>query len=198
LPKVLAACVLLTVATAAQAQNLEIGTAVSAACLGSDGSVCGNGTHPLLAARASWWVSDRVELTARFGRTSLPSRQFTQSFPVPVEVSIKDRSRNFFSGLFTYHFRPGTEVGPMVGVGSGAFADVDRVECRPVDCAPGTGLPPGGEHRRWRTDVIFLLGLTGIIGENWVWRGGLMTHAFANDHNSTIETFAGIGYRFGL
>jgi hypothetical protein len=47
------------------------------------------------------------------------------------------------------------------------------------------------------TDVILLAGLAGPIGDRWTWRSGCLSHRFANDHHSTIELFAGLGYRFG-
>lgn len=188
----------LALATPAAAQVVEAGTSLSAACLGSDGSVCGNGTHPMLALHASWWAGDQVELMARVGRTRLPSRHFTQPFPLPLDVSITDRSRDFVSAMLLYHFRRGaTNVRPMIGLGSGAFARAERVACSPSACETSAGLPQSGMHRHWRPDVIVAAGLSGIVAERWVWRGGVITHALANDHNSTIETFVGIGYRFG-
>ena len=189
--------VLLAAATSAAAQVVEVGTSISAACLGSEGSVCGGGTHPLVAGHASWWAADRIELTARIGRTVLPSRSFTQTFPFDVDVAITDRARDYVSGLFVYHFRRGESVRPMLGFGAGAFAFVDQVTCQPLDCESVPGLPPSGSSRRWQRDVIFTAGLSGIIRERWVWRGGVITHQFAAEHHSTVETFVGIGYRFG-
>lgn len=190
--------IILVAAVPTAAQVVEVGTSISAACLGSDGSACGNGTHPMLAVHASWWAAEHIELTARVGRTRLPSRQFAQPFPPGLDVSITDRSRDFVSGMLFYHFRRGkTDVRPMIGVGSGAFAHVDRVACSPVACETSPGLPPDGMNRHWRPDVIIAGGFSGIIAGRWVWRGGVITHAFANDHNSTVETFVGLGYRFG-
>jgi hypothetical protein len=184
-------------ATAAGAQGFEVGMSLATACLGSDGSVCGGGNHPLVAAHASWWAADRIELMARIGRTVLPSRQFTHSFPVEIDVSITDRARDYVSGLFIYHFRRGNNVRPMLGIGAGAFAFVDRVACQPVDCGSNPGLPPSGSSRRWQEDILFSAGLSGVVRDRWIWRGGVITHAFARDHHSAIETFVGVGYRFG-
>jgi hypothetical protein len=47
-------------AGAAEAQRIEVGANVASACLGSDGSACGNGTHPLIGAHVSWWGHHRA------------------------------------------------------------------------------------------------------------------------------------------
>jgi len=193
---ILALCCLAGASIAA-AQDVEVGGSVAAACLGSDGSACGSGTHALLGAHVSWWIDDRVEVSGRVARVARPDHHFTQSFPSALEVSITDRSRDFLSAAVIYHFRRGGRVRPMLGAGSGAFAHVERVACQPLACELSPGLPPSGAQRRWRPDVIVVAGLSGTAGKRWTWRAGWLTHSFANDHNSTIETFAGVGYRFG-
>ena len=193
---VLALCCLAGARFAA-AQDVEVGASVAAACLGSDGSACGSGTHALAGAHVSWWMDDRVEVMGRLARVARPDRHFRQTFPLELDVSITDRSRDFLSGAVVYHFRRGSRVRPMLGVGSGVFADADRVVCQPVACEQSGGLPQSGSHRRWKADLIVLAGLSGRVGGRWSWRAGWLTHSFANDHNSTIETFASVGYRFG-
>jgi hypothetical protein len=46
-------------------------------------------------------------------------------------------------------------------------------------------------------DAIVLAGLSGTIRDRWVWRGGWLSHRFANDENSTAECFVALGCRFG-
>jgi hypothetical protein len=178
-------------------QVVEVGANVAAACLGSDGSPCGSGTHPLVGAHASWWVTEGLELTGRVGHVGRPSRTFETTFPVLAQVTVDDRSRDFVSALVVHHFRRDLPVRPWLGAGYGVFADAQRVRCEPLACAQVPGSPPEGSQRRWRTDVILALGLSGLVGERWAWRAGCLSHRFANDENSTIETFAGVGYRFG-
>lgn len=185
------------VAAPAAGQVIEVGGNVAGACLGSDGSACGGGTRPLVGAHVSWWVTEGVELSGRVGRVSRPSRAFETTFPVETRISIDDRSREFVSALFVYHFRHELDVRPWVGAGSGIFADAQRVTCQPIACAQQPGSPPEGFERRWDVDVILGVGLSGVIAERWSWRVGCLSHRFANDENSTIETFLGVGYRFG-
>lgn len=184
-------------ATAAAAQTVEVGGSVAAGCLGSDGSVCGGGTHPLIGAHAGWWAADRIELSARVARVGRPPFRSSTVFPTTVEFEVTDRSSEFVSAMFIYHFRAGKAVRPMLGFGSGGFARAERVTCRPAGCGGVRGLPPEGAHRRWLLDQILVAGLSGFVGDRWVWRGGWLAHRFANDENSTIETFVGMGYRFG-
>jgi len=184
------------VSTAATAQVVEIGGSLASACLGSDGSLCGNGHRPMVAAYASLWPSERIELTLRASRVPLYSVGINPPFPTPVSVSVTRRSRQFVSGLFTYHFRPGQRIRPMLGIGAGGYAQAQNVQCQPEDCSAVPGIPPVGHNRSWMPDVILLAGLAGPIGDRWTWRGGWLSHRFLNDHHSTIEWFAGLGYRF--
>lgn len=187
----------LLVAGWAAGQVVEVGGHVAAACVGSDGSACGGGTEPLLGAHVSWWVTDGVELSGRFGRVGRPSRVTEMTFPVQTRITIADRSREFVSLVFAHHFRRDLAVRPWLGVGSGFFADAQRVTCQPVSCVEQPGSPPEGFTRNWDVDLILGGGLSGVIKERWAWRVGVLTHRFANDENSTIETLAGVGYRFG-
>ena len=183
--------------TTATAQVVEVGGSLASACLGSDGSMCGSGHRPMAAAYASLWPSEGVELTFRLSRVPLTSFGINTTFPTPVSMAVTRRSRQYISGLFTYHFRRGESIRPILGFGFGGYAQAQNVQCQSQDCSGVPGLPPEGHNRTWMTDVILLAGLSGPIGDRWTWRGGWLSHRFANDHHSTIELFAGIGYRFG-
>lgn len=193
-------------AGAAMAQKLEVGGTVAAGCLGSDGSICGGGTSPLVGAHASVWAANRVELTARVARAG------REDYSLPLsgqrELVVTNRSRSFVSFVFVYHFMEGRPVRPMFGLGSGWYSDARHVACRPASCEPPppstvaggvvvSAVPDLGAFRDWDTDIIVVLGLSGTVRERWVWRGGWQSHRFANDENSTEEFFAGVGYRFG-
>jgi hypothetical protein len=182
---------------ATDAQVMEVGATIAAGCLGSDGSACGNGYHTMPAAHASWWMGDRVELSARVARVALPNYRAMTVFPAVVTFEVTDRSREFVSGLFMYHFRRGKAVRPMLGFGSGGYAHSQRVRCEPTACGGIAGVPPEGQRRTWMTDVILAAGVSGNIRSRWVLRGGWLGHRFANDENSAIELFVGAGYRFG-
>jgi len=181
----------------AEAQVVEVGATIAAGCVGSDGSACGTGTHPMPGAHASWWIDDRVELGARVSRVGLPPYRGTTVFPTTVTFEVTDRSREFVSTVVAYHFRRGKAVRPAVGFGSGGYAHSQRVRCEPVGCGGVAGLPLEGHRRMWMKDVIVFAGVSGELGSGWVLRSGCVTHRFANDENSTIELLVGLGYRLG-
>ena len=183
--------------TTATAQVVEVGGSLANACLGSDGSICGSGHQPMVAAYASLWPSESVELTLRVSRVSLDSFGINTTLPTPISMSVTRRSRQYLSGLFTYRFRRGQNIRPMLGFGFGGYAASQNVQCQSQNCSGVPGLPPEGHNRTWMTDVILIAGLAGPIGDRWSWRTGCLSHRLANDHHSTIELFAGLGYRFG-
>ena len=192
------ACSLLALGSAAVAQTLEVGGRVAAGCVGSDGSICDDGTHPLLGAHASLWVTDGVELSAGFSRLFLPDQRFAAFDAPAIEIERTDRKRDLLSFLLVYHFMRDSPVRPMLGLGSGWFSDAQRTACRPAGCE--TQLRPGpdlGQFRTWDVDVLFVVGLSGEVGERWIWRGGWQSHRFANDENSTQQVFVSAGYKFG-
>jgi hypothetical protein len=108
--------------TLAAAQAVGIGGSVAAGCLGSDGSVCGGGTRPLVGAHVGWWPTDWTELDLRVSFIGLPSYSFQTEFPVKVRGTVADRSRTFVSAMFIHHFLHDRPVRPMLGFGSGGFA----------------------------------------------------------------------------
>ena len=193
---VFAACLTL-VSTTATAQVVEIGGSLAGTCLGSDGSLCGGGHRPMTAVYASLWPSESIELTLRASRVPLTSVGINPPFPTPVSVAVTRRARAFVSGLFTYHFRRGQSIRPMLGVGVGGYAQAQNVQCQSQSCSGVPGIPPEGHNRTWMSDVILLAGLSGPIGKRWTWRGGWLSHRLLNDQHSTIELFAGLGYQFG-
>ena len=194
---ILLAAALALVPALADAQVVEVGATIAAGCLGSDGSACGTGTHPMPGAHASWWIGDRVELTGRVARVALPPFRATSVFPNTVTFEVTDRSREFLSTLIVYHFRRGKVLRPVLGLGSGGYVHSQRVRCEPIGCGGVAGIPPEGRRRTWMTDAILIAGVSGGLGTRWILRGGCLAHRFANDENSTVELFAGVGYRFG-
>jgi hypothetical protein len=183
------------VSTTAIAQTWEVGGSVASACLGSDGSLCGSGTHPLIGVHASWWIDDRFEISMRAARVAVPSFEFEAVDAGTVRIT--DRSQGFLSAMFIYHFAHEQRVRPILGLGTGAIARSERVLCEPSRCSEMLGLPPEGPPRKWMKDVILIAGLSGTATPRWVWRAGWLSHRFGNDENSTNELFAAIGYRFG-
>ena len=77
-------------------------------------------------------------------------------------------------------------------------SDASRTSCQPAGCqAVLRSGPLLGQYRTWDVDAIFVVGLSGAVGDRWVWRGGWQSHRFGNDENSTQQFFVGAGYRFG-
>ena len=192
-------CCLFASAGPAAAQTIEVGGRVGAGCVGNDGSVCGGGTSPLAGAHASLWLDDRYEISAsaaHLGRESIAYRATSDPFPIDIEVT--DRSRDFISLLFVYHFMKHRPVRPMLGVGSGWYSDAERVACQPAGCSIHLrGGPLLGQYRDWNIDAVFVVGLSSAIGDRWVLRGGWQSHRFGNDENMTQECFVSAGYLSG-
>lgn len=189
-------CLILT-STVAAAQPWEVGGTVALACIGSDGSMCYQNSGPLVGAHVSRWFDDRMEIAGRWSRVGVPSFDGQTGFPVTLNYAVTDRSREFLSALFIYHFRHELAVRPMLGGGTGLYGESQLVACEPLRCAEVPGLPPEGRNRNWMQDVTFLVGLSGTPAPRWVWRLGWQAHRFGNDHNHTSEFFASVGYRFG-
>ena len=185
------------IATTGSAQTLEVGGSLAAGCLGSDGSACGSGTHPMPAAHAAFWLTDRTDIWLRLAHVGQPDYGFETVFPIPTRGRVTDRSRQFLSALVVHHFGRAPAVRPMLGAGSGWIAGRQRVTCEPPGCGRQPGAPREGRFREGMADVILLAGLSGSVGDRWVWRGGWLSHRFANDENSASELFVALGYRLG-
>jgi hypothetical protein len=181
-------------AGAAAAQRLEVGGTVAAGCTGSEDSLCGRGPLPSVGGHASVWAGNRIELSGRVARLGIEDYSYTLA---PFEIDVTNQSRSFVSFLFVYHFMEGSPVRPMLGLGSGWYSESQRVACRPAGCQTQLRFGPLlGDYREWDVDAIFVVGLSGVVRERWVWRGGWQSHRFGNDENSTHEFFGGLGYRF--
>jgi hypothetical protein len=184
------------VAASASAQTVELGGRFGVGCAGSEDSLC-SGASPLFSVHASVWAGDSVELSTQFARINREDLAF-RAFDVPVDITVTDRKRDFVSLLFVYHFTKNRLVRPMIGLGSGWYSDASRTSCQPAGCQ--TVLRSGpllGQYRTWDVDAIFVVGLSGDVGDRWAWRGGWQSHRFGNDENSTQQFFVGAGYRFG-
>jgi hypothetical protein len=184
------------VAASAFGQTVEVGGRFGAGCAGSEDSLC-SGAAPLLGVQAGVWAGDSVELGAQFARIAREDLAF-RAVDVPVDITVTDRKRDFVSFLFLYHFTKNRSVRPMLGLGSGWYSDASNTSCQPAGCrAILRSGPLLGQYRTWHVDAIFVVGLSGEIGDGWVWRGGWQSHRFGDDENSTQQFFAGAGYRFG-
>lgn len=190
-------CSLLCVAGGAAAQTVEVGGRVGTGCKGSEDSLCSGGTGVLFGGHVSWWANERVELSSALTRVTLPTTEFRFN---EIEVFTTDRKRDFVSLLFIYHFLEGRPVRPMLGIGSGWYADASRTGCRPAGCETVLRNPGGpllGQYRAWDIDAVFVVGLSGMLTDRWVIRGAWQSHRFGNEENMTQQFFTAVGYRFG-
>lgn len=196
---VMTLCILTVMTANATSQTLEAGGTVGAACIGNDGVFCdpAESRQLLFGGHVSLWLAERMELSMRVARLDRRPLRYRATQDPAVEVTIDDRSREFVSFLFIYHFLHDRPVRPSVGLGSGWFADAARVSCQPVGCEQLLPSQRFGKDRIWRVDAIWQIGLSGTVRERWVWRGGWQAHRFANDENSTEELFVSVGYRLG-
>jgi hypothetical protein len=185
------------VPTIAAAQPLEAGGSIARGCLGSDGSICGSGSRPMVAGHVTWWLTDRTDLGLRVAHVGPPDYRFETVFPVVIRGAVTDRSRRFVSVLLVHHFTRATTVRPVLGLGSGWIVRSEQVACEPPGCGQAAGLPREGRHHDRMVDVIAVAGLSGTVKDRWVWRGGWLSHRFGNDENSTSEFFVALGYRLG-
>ena len=190
-------CLVAGGAARVSAQTVELGGRLGTGCVGSEDSLC-SGASPLFGLQASLWAGDSVELSVQFARINREALAF-RAFDVPVDITVTDRKRDFVSLLFVYHFMKDRSVRPMLGLGSGWYSDASRTSCQPAGCqAILRSGPLLGQYRTWDVDAIFVVGLSGDVGNRWIWRGGWQSHRFGNDDNSTQQFFVGAGYRFGL
>jgi hypothetical protein len=191
------AIALCLVAADASAQTVELGGRFGVGCGGTEDSLC-SGASPLVGVNASLWAGDSVELGAQFARLNREDLAFRAGV-VPVDITVTDRKRDFVSLLFVYHFLKGRPLRPMLGLGSGWYSDASRTSCQPEGCRVILRSGPLlGQYRTWDLDAIFVVGLSGDVGDRWVWRGGWQSHRFGNDENSAQQFFVGAGYRFGV
>lgn len=61
----------LTISAPAAAQVAEVGVGISRACVGSEGSVCGDDIGPMWSTHASLCLDDRLEIGLRLAALSL-------------------------------------------------------------------------------------------------------------------------------
>jgi hypothetical protein len=184
-------------AASASAQTVELGGRFGVGCAGTEDSLC-TGASPLFGVNASVWTGASLELSAQYARISREDLAF-RAFDDPVDITVKDRKRDFVSFFFVYHFMKNRAVRPMLGLGSGWYSEASRSSCQPAGCQTVLRFGPVlGQYRTWDVDAIFVMGLSGNVVDRWVWRGGWQSHRFGNDGNSTQQFFVAAGYRFGL
>jgi hypothetical protein len=195
---------LLWTPAAAAAQTLTIGTGISSACRGSEGSTCGQDHSAVANVTASIWLGERVEIQYRFGQGALPDRRFEvprdgrfpPGAPDRVTVFLEDRALRYSTLSAIWHFLPGRRVRPLVGVGLGSSTVPRHRRCEPAGCDSLLTLLAGPERATPHSDVAFSAGLSVRATNRLSVRAGFTAHNPAAEGLSSTET--GIGVVFKL
>jgi hypothetical protein len=207
-----ALCVLISLAVVApvSAQVVEIGAGIARACIGSDGSFCGNDQGRMWSAYSSLWLNERVEVDVRFAKFPLRNETFSilhddrfnqvadaavRQLPVTAIVESR-RSRHIVGGEAIYHFARGRPVRAFLGFGLGTFTQRATRACAPAGCEkllPILVGPDTGSADNW----TIIAGASGQVVKRVRVQAGLRLHSFLAEGNSTEEAFVAIGYQFG-
>jgi hypothetical protein len=203
----------LIISTPSAAQVVEAGVGISRACIGSEGSACGQETGAMWAAHASAWIADRFEIGIRLAALSRPD--LTYSVPhddrfnavddpairqlARIDVASRGRSRRIVSGEAMYHFGRGSVIRGLLGLGVGTLIDRFEQTCAPAGCERLMPIlsSPVGRSTNDLGNFTIIAGASGRAGRRVQLRGGVRFHNFAGEELSTAEIFVAAGYRFG-
>ena len=97
-----------------------------------------------------------------------------------------------------WHFRRGSRVRPMLGVGLGGYHDRQTIACTPQGCEdrlPFTGLSVG-QSSNWTRDVSLMTGVSVAASDRVRIRGGWRYHNPFRDELALSELFIGAGLVF--
>ncbi len=210
---ILFALLCLTTARPAAAQVFEFGGGAGRGCVGDSSGFCGDEAGPMWSLHAGLWLDDRLELGGRVATLPLPHVTYTvfrddrfnrvadpaiSRLPT-IDVMLTERSRRLLSGELIYHFRRGSRVRPMLGLGMGSRTERWSAACVQPGCEqllPIVATPAGrGEGRAGLGTII--AGVSGRPGRRILVRGGVRLHNFAGEQTSTTEVFAAVGYQIG-
>ena len=209
----LRALMFLSVCAPATAQVIEIGAGVGRACVGTDGSVCGDDTGAMWSIHSSIWFDDRLEVSARFAMFALPDWKYSQSrddrFNLVddpavrqiqrIDVTFNERSRQILSGEAIYHFARGRPVRGFIGFGFGTLTNRGFQACIPAGCERLMPFlsSPVGRLSHTSENMTMIAGASGRISERLRVQGGLRFHNLPAEGRSTTEAFVATGYQFG-
>jgi hypothetical protein len=205
------AAVMAAPAAAATAQILEIGAGLGRGCVGDSSGFCGDEAGLMWAATAGIRLDDRIELSVRLARLPLPDLTYVvrrdDRFNVASDPAVRQlpqivvadesRSRQILSGEAVYHFRRGSTVRPMLGLGLGTRIHRDQLSCRPVGCEELMPVLASGVGRTTSRagNITIVAGLSGRVHDRVQLRGGVRLHNFAGEEISTTEVFIATAYR---
>ncbi len=198
---------------AAEAQVFEVGAGIGRACVGSEGGLCGDEAAAMPSLHGSVWLDDRLELGIRFATMGRPDVSYAVAhdsrFDVVadpavrelqrVDVASRDRSRRIIEGDFVYHFKRGSPIRPVLGVGLGRVWNRLTETCAPAGCEQLMPILSGPVGRRSHSNpnLSMIAGLSGRVGSHLEVKGGVRLHNFAGEGTSTAEVFVSTGYQFG-
>jgi hypothetical protein len=196
----------------AAAQGFELGLGVGRGCTGDSSGFCSGQTGTMWAVHGGYWVTDYVQIAARFA--ALPLDDSTHSthrddrFDLAddavarslarIDVTNRERSRQVWGGELLYHFAGPRRFGPVLGIGIGELSNRSVQSCAPAGCervlaALGSHVGPIGGTVGNLTGI---LGVSGPATRRLRISGGVRLHNFAGESNSTTEGFLTTALRF--
>jgi hypothetical protein len=154
---------------------------------------------------SAWWA-DRVETGIRWVWVDVPSDDYRTGYGFDCVAGVchtiveieghRFGGRRMVSGHVIYHFRRGRLLRPYLGGAIGTIHERERVACVTPGCEAYLGGL--GERRFSYDNVAIITGLSTLLWNRVVVRGGIVLHGFAGEELSLFETSALVGYRFPL
>ena len=194
------------------AQGFEVGAGISRGCTGDSSGFCSSQTGPMWAVHGGYWITDYVQIAARFA--ALPLDDFMYSTHrddrfnladdaaarslTRIDITTRHRSRWLSGGEILYYFAGSRRFGFVLGAGLGELSNRLVLSCAPAGCervlsALGSRV---GRIAGWTGNVTGIAGLSGPATRHLRISGGLRLHNFAGENNSTTEVFLTAGMRF--
>jgi hypothetical protein len=202
----------------AWAQSIEAGGTVGTGARGTESKLARQEARLVTSLQLSGWWADRLETGFRIGWIDLPDISSRANYYhgcqsdrngrcLPTgSVEVVGRrvgERRLVAGQVLYHFRTGKKVRPHVGLGFGKTRDTEMLNCEPSGCEVilsglpfGTSGPPLGKRSSTYPDQAWIAGVSTLLWNRVVLRGGVQIHNFAGEERSLTETSVQVGYRF--
>ena len=195
----------------AAAQGFEVGGGIGRGCTGDSSGFCSGQTGPMWALHGGYWITDYVQIAARFA--ALPLDDFMYSTHrddrfnladdaaarslTRIDITSRNCSRQVWGGELLYYFAGARRFGFVLGIGLGELSNRSVQSCAPIGCERVLAAVGSQLGRRVGTagNLTGIIGLSGPMGRRVRLSGGVRLHNFAGESNSTTEVFLTAGLR---